>query len=201
MRGRGAADPAGIGEDGRMPSLSRAEAVARPPASASSGYRWTWTSPGRVRTSAPGPECASPPCPARRLSSSRARRGCSRSASTTARLDPAGLTEDRLPLAGLAAENELVSRPRWRTRTRARACTGSSTRPTARSTSTRSRSSTTRQRIFACFDQPDLKAPVTLSVTAPGRLEGAGNGAGTPRSRRAGGSSRRPSRWRPTSSR
>ncbi|MEE6263449.1 aminopeptidase N [Plantactinospora sonchi] len=38
------------------------------------------------------------------------------------------------------------------------------------------------QRIFACFDQPDLKAPVTLTVTAPPEWTVAGNGelAGTP---------------------
>ena len=32
------------------------------------------------------------------------------------------------------------------------------------------------QRVFACFDQPDLKAPVTLSVTAPPEWVVAGNG-------------------------
>ncbi|HET9517067.1 MAG TPA: aminopeptidase N, partial [Actinoplanes sp.] len=33
------------------------------------------------------------------------------------------------------------------------------------------------QRIFACFDQPDLKAPVTLAVTAPVHWLVAGNGS------------------------
>ena len=28
------------------------------------------------------------------------------------------------------------------------------------------------KRLFACFDQPDLKARYTLTVTAPARLEG-----------------------------
>jgi aminopeptidase N len=35
------------------------------------------------------------------------------------------------------------------------------------------------QRIFACFDQPDLKAPVSLTVTAPPQWTVWGNGAGT----------------------
>ncbi|GAA1795710.1 aminopeptidase N [Planosporangium flavigriseum] len=34
------------------------------------------------------------------------------------------------------------------------------------------------QRIFACFDQPDLKAPVTLTVTAPAAWTVLANGAG-----------------------
>jgi aminopeptidase N len=36
----------------------------------------------------------------------------------------------------------------------------------------------TAQRIFACFDQPDLKAPVVLSVTAPDGWTVLANGAG-----------------------
>ena len=56
--------------------------------------------------------------------------------------------------------------------------------------------------VFACFDQPDLKAPYTVSVTRPGRLD-------RPRQRRAPPlvrpgahrAGRRPCRWRPTSSR
>src|SRR5215831_15910914 len=35
------------------------------------------------------------------------------------------------------------------------------------------------QRVFACFDQPDLKAPVQLDVIAPVGWEVAANGAGT----------------------
>ncbi|WP_207125960.1 aminopeptidase N [Actinocatenispora comari] len=35
------------------------------------------------------------------------------------------------------------------------------------------------QRIFACFDQPDLKATVTLTVTAPADWTVLGNGSGT----------------------
>ncbi|SQD93617.1 Aminopeptidase N [Parafrankia sp. Ea1.12] len=34
-------------------------------------------------------------------------------------------------------------------------------------------------RIFACFDQPDLKAPLSLAVTSPPSWEVRGNGAGT----------------------
>ncbi len=35
-------------------------------------------------------------------------------------------------------------------------------------------------RIFACFDQPDLKAPYTVRVKAPGHWSVVGNGAATP---------------------
>src|SRR5262249_19877130 len=45
--------------------------------------------------------------------------------------------------------------------------------------------------IFACFDQPDLKATLRLSVTAPPEWEVAGNGIGT---KVAGGTSRS-ARW------
>ena len=48
------------------------------------------------------------------------------------------------------------------------------------------------QRMFACFDQPDLKAPVTLTGHRAGRLGGAGNGAGHAGRARAVGVRRRP---------
>ena len=58
------------------------------------------------------------------------------------------------------------------------------------------------RRIFPCFDQPDLKAPFTLSVTAPPDWLVAANGEPAGRRPRAGaGSSRPPSRCRRTSSR
>ena len=55
------------------------------------------------------------------------------------------------------------------------------------------------QRVFACFDQPDLKAPVTLIVAAPPDVGGRRQRTGPHRRSRAGGSSSRRSRWRPTS--
>ena len=55
------------------------------------------------------------------------------------------------------------------------------------------------QRTFACFDQPDLKAPITLAVRAPDGWEVGGN-TGRPGTAPAG-CSRRRSRSRPTCSR
>ena len=43
--------------------------------------------------------------------------------------------------------------------------------------------------VFACFDQPDLKAPYTVAVTAPAEWTVLGNGAATRRSPRAAPSS------------
>ena len=55
------------------------------------------------------------------------------------------------------------------------------------------------QRTFACFDQPDLKAPITLSVRAPADWLVAANTRPVRGGRRTG-RSRRPSRSRPTCS-
>src|SRR5690606_29623520 len=81
-------------------------------------------------------------------------------------LDPATLAEGRLPLPGLAADNELVVEADY---------------PYSRSSEGMHRfvdpadgkvyiyaqpSITQAPRFMACFDQPDLKAPVTLRVTA-----------------------------------
>ena len=49
------------------------------------------------------------------------------------------------------------------------------------------RSSTTRAQVFACFDQPDLKAPVRLTVTAPQQWSVLGQRAPAGRARPAGG--------------
>ena len=68
-------------------------------------------------------------------------------------------------------------RRRWPTAATARACTAQSTRLTASTTSTATSSSTRRPRVFACFDQPDLKAPYAVSVTAPEGWTVLGNGA------------------------
>ena len=53
-------------------------------------------------------------------------------------------------------------------------------------------------RVFGCFDQPDLKAPYSMRVTAPDDWTVLGNGRATQRAR-AGGSWPRRSRWRRTS--
>ena len=59
----------------------------------------------------------------------------------------------------------------WRrgcpTSTTATGCTPSPTRPTTRPTWRRTPGMDLAHRVFACFDQPDLKAPITLTVQAP----------------------------------
>lgn len=93
-------------------------------------------------------------------------------------LDPATLAEGRLPLPGLAADNELVVEADY---------------PYSRSSEGMHRfvdpadgkvyiyaqpSITQAPRFMACFDQPDLKAPVTLRVTADPQWLVRANGAG-----------------------
>jgi aminopeptidase N len=102
-------------------------------------------------------------------------------------LDVADLVGNRLPLTGLAADNELVVR---------------ATMPYSNSGAGLHRFTDpadgeaylyaqtfldSAQDVFACFDQPDLKAPVTLTVTAPQAWTVLANGAGE---------STRPGRWR-----
>ncbi|HEX2355110.1 MAG TPA: aminopeptidase N [Micromonosporaceae bacterium] len=94
-------------------------------------------------------------------------------------LDPAGLAENRLPLGGLVAENELVV-----VADMAYSNTGEGlhrfTDPVDGETYLYAMSFLDEgQRIFACFDQPDLKAPVRLRVTADPRWTVTGNGAAT----------------------
>src|SRR5262245_14683215 len=93
-------------------------------------------------------------------------------------LDPAELSENRLPLPDLAADNELVVRARM-----AYSNTGEGLHrfvdPEDDLTYLYAEAFLdAAQRIFACFDQPDLKAPVTLRVTAPTGWEVAANSAG-----------------------
>ena len=80
-------------------------------------------------------------------------------------------------LADRAARSRRRERARRRghrasTRTPARACTASSTRSTARSTSTRQFEVPDSRRMFAVFEQPDLKATFAFTVTAPAPLDG-----------------------------
>ncbi|MEG3634037.1 aminopeptidase N [Micromonospora palythoicola] len=82
-------------------------------------------------------------------------------------LDPATLDDNRLPLTGLAAENTLVVEAEM-----AYTNTGEGMHrfvdPADGETYLYVMSFLDDvQRVFAAFDQPDLKAPVTLSVTAP----------------------------------
>ena len=69
-----------------------------------------------------------------------------------------------------------------RSATTARACTAASTPPTGGTTSTACPSWTPRRAIFACFDQPDLKAPYTV---ARHRAPRTGSSSATPRASRS----------------
>ena len=102
-------------------------------------------------------------------------------------LDPAALAGNRLPLAGLRAANELrveADMPYSRT--------GAGLHRFADPADGRTYLALhggldNAQRVFAAFDQPDLKAPVSAAVTAPGPWTVIGNGPAD-RSRRAGAS-------------
>ncbi|MEV0428931.1 aminopeptidase N [Micromonospora sp. NPDC050495] len=91
-------------------------------------------------------------------------------------LDPAVLADNRLPLTGLAATNTLTVSAEM-----AYSNTGEGIHrfvdPADGQTYLYAMSFLDDvQRIFAAFDQPDLKAPVTLSVTAPPEWTVAANG-------------------------
>jgi aminopeptidase N len=92
-------------------------------------------------------------------------------------LDPGALVENRFELTGLAGENEVIVRA-----TMAYSNTGEGLHrfvdPEDGETYLYAQSALDdAQRLFACFDQPDLKAPVTLAVVAPPTWEVAANGA------------------------
>ncbi|MEO3929174.1 aminopeptidase N [Micromonosporaceae bacterium B7E4] len=93
-----------------------------------------------------------------------------------AALDPAALDDNQFPLTGLAAENTLVVEAEM-----AYSNSGEGLHrfvdPADGETYLYAMSGMDNaQRIFACFDQPDLKAPVTLTVVAPPEWTVAGNG-------------------------
>ncbi|MEU4775587.1 aminopeptidase N, partial [Micromonospora sp. NPDC023644] len=98
-------------------------------------------------------------------------------------VDPSTLDDNRLPLTGLAEENTLTVAAEM-----AYSNTGEGMHrfvdPADGETYLYAMSFLDNaQRLFAAFDQPDLKAPVTLSVTAPPHWVVAANGllAATPR--------------------
>jgi aminopeptidase N len=87
--------------------------------------------------------------------------------------------DDRLTLPGLAAENELVVRAEL---TYSQTGEGLHRFVDPEDGSVYLYAQTfldDASRVFACFDQPDLKAPVTMTVSAPLGWEVAANGAGT----------------------
>jgi aminopeptidase N len=93
-------------------------------------------------------------------------------------LDVADLGDNRLALTGLAADNELVVRA-----TMAYSNSGEGLHrfidpADGESYLYAQTFLDCAQRVFACFDQPDLKAPVTLTVTAPPAWTVLANGAG-----------------------
>jgi aminopeptidase N len=93
-------------------------------------------------------------------------------------IDVGDLRGNRLPLTGLTAENELVVHA-----TMAYSNTGDGlhrfTDPADGETYLYAQAFLDNaQRMFACFDQPDLKAAVTLAVTAPPAWAVLANGAG-----------------------
>ena len=93
-------------------------------------------------------------------------------------LDPATLADNRLPLPNLAEENTLVVRASMRY-----SRTGEGlhrfTDPADDEVYLATQSALDEaQRTFACFDQPDLKASLAFTVTAPAGWVVATNGAG-----------------------
>ena len=93
-------------------------------------------------------------------------------------LDPAAYRRGRgIALPDLAADNVLASSPTARTRTPARACTGSSTRSTARSTSTRSSRPPTPADVRLLRPARPQGARSRFTVTAPADWEVVSNAA------------------------
>lgn len=94
-------------------------------------------------------------------------------------VDVTGLVDGRLPLEGLRAENELVVTSRM-----AYSADGEGLQRTVDAADGRvytygMSSLESAPRYFACFDQPDLKAPYTMSVRCPEDWIVLGNGAAT----------------------
>ncbi|MCO6010477.1 aminopeptidase N [Actinoallomurus purpureus] len=82
-------------------------------------------------------------------------------------LDPVSLRDGRLPLPGLAADNELrveADMPYSRTGEGMHRFTDPADGEAYVATQC---GADEAPRVFACFDQPDLKAPIEFSVTAP----------------------------------
>ena len=107
-------------------------------------------------------------------------------------LDPAALAGNRLPLAGLRAANELrveADMPYSRTGAGLQRFTDPAD---GRTYLALHGGLDNAQRVFAAFDQPDLKAPVSAAVTAPGPWTVIGNG---PARRTGTGGTGGPGRW------
>ena len=126
----------------------------------------------RTRTPRPSrapPLRASPPSPARARGIDLVAPSLRRAVLNGVELDPAAASPGSgSPLPDLAADNELRRRRRLRLHaTPARACTASSTRSTSEVYLYTQFETADAKRMYACFDQPDLKATFALTVTAP----------------------------------
>lgn len=94
-------------------------------------------------------------------------------------VDPAALRDGRLPLSGLAAENELVVIADM---SYSHECEGLHRYVDPADGQVYVYAFVyidNAPRVFACFDQPDLKAPYTFRVTAPDTWQVLGNGPAT----------------------
>ena len=165
-----------------MPSLSRDEAVARAELLRVHGYRVdvdlssaieaeSFTSTTTVRFSCTDPGAATF-AELKPVSMDEVRLN-------GVLLDPGALVDNRLPLSGLQGENELLVRA-----TMAYSNTGEGVHrfvdPADGEVYLYAMAGPDNaQRIFACFDQPDLKAPVSLTVSAPPQWTVWGNGSGS----------------------
>jgi aminopeptidase N len=169
----------GVRQDGRMPSLTQTEAVARAAAIAVESYDidldltpdgpFRSVSTVRFRAVEPGGETFIEVNPVRL-----------RSVELNGEpVDPSTLEGNRLPLGPLRADNAVTVEADM-----AYSNTGEGLhrfvdpadgQPYLHLTSFLDNA----QRVFACFDQPDLKAPVRLAVTAPPSWTVAANGAVT----------------------
>ena len=95
-------------------------------------------------------------------------------------VDPAALTGHRLPLAGLREDNDLrveADMPYSRTGAGLHRFTDTADGETYLALHG---GLDNARRVFAAFDQPDLKAPITAAVTAPGNWTVIGNGLARP---------------------
>ncbi|GLZ79289.1 aminopeptidase [Actinorhabdospora filicis] len=84
-----------------------------------------------------------------------------------AELDPASVTDGRLPLEGLAADNELVVEARMAYSTSGEGVHHFTDPEDGEVYLYAMSGMDNARRIFACFDQPDLKARIALRVAAP----------------------------------
>ncbi|MDH6136702.1 aminopeptidase N [Kitasatospora sp. MAA4] len=94
-------------------------------------------------------------------------------------LDPATLDGNRLPLPALAAENELLVEADMAYSRTAEGLHHFTDPADGAGYVYASCGPDLAPKVFACFDQPDLKAPFTFTVTAPEDWTVVGNGAST----------------------